>query len=104
MKNAEAIRRLISLCFLLTLLLSVLGVSGELYPEPLVGIELPVLDDLVFLSALDLLFMTLLVCFLLCFFSDLLRSVTLPVASRQLALSSKEILFDHGSRAPPLFC
>ncbi|MBV0933532.1 hypothetical protein [Marinobacterium weihaiense] len=104
MNYSAATRWLTLICFVLSLLVSVLGISGELYLEPWAGFEWPLLDDLTFVSALDVLFVTLLVCFLICFISSLLRRVSRPFVRCLLALPRKENLFDHGSRAPPLFC
>lgn len=96
-----------SVCFLLCILASVLGVAvstSELNPEWLSLIELPLLEDNAALTALDSLVFILLTCLLIRLIGDLLRAVTLPVVPRDIALPNKEILFDHGSRAPPHSC
>ncbi len=101
------IRWFTTVCFLLCVLASVLGVAvstSELNPEWLSLIELPLFEDSSVVNALDALVFILLTCLLIRLIGDLLRAITHPLVPRVIALPNKELLFDHGSRAPPHSC
>lgn len=104
MKKSLSLRWLASPSVLLVVFAALLGVGmhiGELDVDLLSLIDLPTLEEEVSYGAVDVLMFILLTCFLIHLVAELLRSQVLPAPPRVLALKGKELLFDHGSRAPP---
>lgn len=87
----------------LSVLTGVLVSADGLDPELLSGLNLPTPEEvLVLLAALDAGVFILLTCFLLSLISELLGNrLRLPLP-RILLCQGRQLLFDNGSRAPPL--
>ena len=82
-------------------LLGVVLHASELNFDVLSLIDLSILEEELALTALDLLMIVLLVCFLIRLVTELLGRRAQLIPQRLWVLKSRELLFDHGSRAPP---